>query len=172
MPNWILDLTQRISDTHLAEVLGNSALAYGFIEGIHLLGLSISVGLIALTDLRLLGLILARVPVTDMLRQLRPLILTGFALIFLSGVLLFWSEAASVIESPPFPFKFLFIALAGVNALYFELIAARQPEVIANHARLPRNVRCAGAASLLLWTLVIICGRLIPYLPNWQALSN
>ncbi|MFT4023620.1 MAG: hypothetical protein QM664_07545, partial [Flavihumibacter sp.] len=93
-------------------------------------------------------------------------------LIFISGVLLFWSEAASVIESPPFPFKFVFIVLAGVNAAYFEFITARQPAILENHARLPRNVRLAGAASLLLWTLVIICGRLIPYLPNWQSLSS
>ncbi|MEJ1962338.1 MAG: hypothetical protein WDO56_12655 [Gammaproteobacteria bacterium] len=36
-----------------------------------------------------------------------------------------------------------------------------------NRPLLPRNVKYAGAASLVLWTLVIICGRLIPYLPHW-----
>jgi hypothetical protein len=32
---------------------------------------------------------------------------------------------------------------------------------------LPGGARFAGYASLVLWTLVIICGRLIAYIPHW-----
>jgi hypothetical protein len=32
---------------------------------------------------------------------------------------------------------------------------------------LPASLRAAAFASLLLWSLVIISGRLIPYLPGW-----
>ena len=45
---------------------------------------------------------------------------------------------------------------------------ARQPAVqSAQHGALPVNAQLAGLASLVLWTLVIICGRLIPYIPAW-----
>ena len=62
--------------------------------------------------------------------------------------------------------KFVFIAIAAANAAYFEFVIARRPGVLADGAVLPRSVKVAGLASLALWTLVIVCGRLIPYLPG------
>ena len=131
----------------------------------HLIALSVSVGLIFLTDLRLMGLFLRQIPVADVLHGLRPYVLCGFALVFISGGLLFWAEAAEVIASPAWVFKFVFIGLAGLNALYFELVIARRPGALSpDRATLPPGVKYAGAASLAIWTLVIICGRLIAYL--------
>ena len=163
----LLTFADSIEQSRIGAALAESRYAFPVIEGVHLIGLSISVGLIFLTDLRLLGVLFRRIPVTDVLRHLRPYVLAGFALVFLSGGLLFWSEASTLLESPAFPFKMLFMTLAGVNALYFELVLAKQPAVQENSATLPRNVKYAGAASLVLWTLVVICGRLIPYLPRW-----
>ncbi len=161
----ILELAQGIQNSQIGTALAESTIAFPVIEGIHLLGLSISVGLIFLTDLRLIGVILRRVPVIDVLHQLRPWVLGGFAVTFLSGLLLFWSEAATVIVSPAFPVKFLFIFLGGLNALYFEFKLARLTAVVENHEVIPAGVKYAGLASISLWTLVIISGRLIPYLP-------
>ena len=101
------------------------------------------------------------------MRQLRPFVLAGFVLVFATGILLFFAEAPTLIASPAFPFKLLFIALAGLNALYFEMVVVKQPAVRIHHPIVPANVRRAGLASLCLWTLVIIFGRLIPYLPSW-----
>src|SRR5689334_2972968 len=157
----VLALAEAIEESRIGSALAESRYAFPIIEGVHLIGLAISVGLIFLTDLRLMGVLFRRVPVTVVLHQLRPYALAGFALVFLSGGLLFWSEATTLIESPAFPFKMLFMALAGVNALYFELVLARQPALVDSSAALPRNVKYAGAASLVLWTLVVICGRLI-----------
>ena len=111
-----------------------------------------------------MGVLFRKVPITAVLQQLRPYVLSGFALVFISGGLLFWSEASTLVENPAFPAKMVFMALAGINALYFELVLARQPAVQENAPTVPHNVRYAGAASLVLWTLVVICGRLIPYL--------
>ena len=163
----LVALGERIEESPIGAAIAESRYAFPVIEGVHLIGLSISVGLIFLTDLRLMGLLFTHVPVRDVIHHLRPYVLGGFALVFLSGGLLAWSEASALIESPAFPFKMLFMVLAGINALYFELVLAKQSAVQENRPLLPRNVKLAGAASLLLWTLVIICGRLIPYLPHW-----
>jgi hypothetical protein len=163
----LIAVAESIEQSRIGLAIAESQYAFAVIEGAHLIGLSVSVGLIFLTDLRLMGLLFRLVPVNDVLRQLRPYVLAGFALVFLSGGLLFLAEAVALVESPAFPFKMLFIALAGLNALYFELRLSRQPAVVQNSAVLPSNVRYAGAASLGLWTLVVICGRLIPYLPHW-----
>ena len=164
----LMTLAESIEQSSIGAAIAESRYAFPVIEGVHLIGLSISVGLIFLTDLRLMGVLFTHVPVRDVIHHLRPYVLGGFALVFLSGGLLFWSEASMLIESPAFPFKMLFMALAGVNALYFELVLAKQETVQANAPLMPRNVKLAGAASLFLWTLVIICGRLIPYLPRWS----
>lgn len=163
----LLAIAEHIEQSRIGAAIAESRFAFAAIEGIHLIGLSLSVGLIFLTDLRLMNVLFRQIPVNDVLVHLRPYALAGFALVFLSGGLLFWAEAVTLIESPAFPLKMLFMALAGANALYFELRLARHPAVAENRGHLPRSVIYAGAASLTLWTLVVICGRLIPYLPRW-----
>jgi hypothetical protein len=162
------DLAQRIEDTQIGTAIAESRYAFPIIEGIHLIVLSISVGLIFLTDLRLLGLIMRRVPVVDVLHHLRPYVLGGFAIVFVTGGLLVWAEAVAVVDSPATPFKFAFMALAGVNAAYFEFVTARQPAVTRSEAALPRAARIAGLTSIGLWLLVIVFGRLIAYIPHWS----
>ena len=161
----ILALAEQIEASAIGVAIAESRYAYPVIEGLHLIGLSISVGLIFLTDLRLMNVFLKRVPVTDVLRHLRPYVIGGFIAVFISGGLLFWSAAARMLESPAFIAKLIFIALAGLNALYFEFVIAQRAPVRENHSLLPTSVRYAGMASFGLWTLVVVCGRLIPYLP-------
>jgi hypothetical protein len=162
------DLAQRIQDTPIGTAIAESRYAFPIIEGIHLIVLSVSVGLIFLTDLRLLGLIMRRVPVADVLRHLRPYVLGGFAIVFVTGGLLVWAEAVAVVDSPATPFKFAFMALAGLNAAYFEFVTARKSTTGDNLALLPRAARIAGLTSIGLWLLVIVFGRLIAYIPHWS----
>ena len=159
-------LAEQIEASAIGVAIAESRYAYPVIEGIHLIGLAISVGLIFLTDLRLMNVFLKRVPLQDMLRHLRPYVIGGFIAVFISGGLLFWSAAARMLDSPAFIAKMLFMALAGVNALYFEFVIAQRQPVRENHSILPASVRYAGMASFGLWTLVVVCGRLIPYLPS------
>ncbi len=72
----ILELAQSIEGTRIGVAIAESSLAFPIIEGIHLIGLSISVGLIFLTDLRLMNVFMKRVPVIDVLRHLRPYVLS------------------------------------------------------------------------------------------------
>lgn len=162
-------IANAIEATSIGTAIAESRYAFPIIEGTHLISLSVSVGLIFLTDLRLMGLFLRQVPAVAVLHGLRPYVLSGFALVFLSGGLLFWAEAAEVIASPAWVFKFAFIGLAGLNALYFEFVLARRPGALSpERDSLPRGVKLAGLASLTIWTLVVICGRLIAYLPHWS----
>jgi hypothetical protein len=165
----IVDIANAIEATPIGTAIAESRYAFPIIEGTHLIALSVSVGLIFLTDLRLMGLFLRQIPAASVIRGLRPYVLCGFALVFVSGGLLFWAEAAEVIASPAWVFKFGFIGLAGLNAAYFEFVISRRPGALSpDRPTLPRGVRYAGLASLAIWTLVIVCGRLIAYLPHWS----
>jgi hypothetical protein len=164
----LLELANDIESTQIGIAIAESRYAFPIIEGVHLLALSISVGLIFLTDLRLIGVLLRHVPVIDVLRHLRLYVMGGFLVVFVTGGLLFWAEAVAVIESPATPFKFAFLLLAGLNAAYFEFVVAKRPEIAASRGTLPLSARFAGYASLSLWTLVIVFGRLIAYIPHWS----
>jgi hypothetical protein len=163
----LLTLAEQIESSAIGVAIAESRYAYPIFEGVHLIGLAVSVGLIFITDLRLMGLVLKRTSVASVLSHLRPYVIGGFIATFVSGGLLFWSSALRMLESPAFVFKLVFIALAGINALVFELkIVPRHAAALA--APLPRSFAYAGVASLSLWTLTIVCGRLIPYLPAWS----
>lgn len=165
----MFELATSIEESQVGTAIAESRYLFLVIEGVHLIGLSVAAGLIAITDLRLMGLILRRVPVLAVLHALRPWVLAGFAVIFLSGGLLFWSSAARVLNSPAFAAKMLLVLLGGLNAVYFEFVIAKRHADAADPAATPRSFRLAGAASLLLWSLVIVGGRLIPYLPSWSG---
>ena len=112
--------------TPLGTAIAESRYAFPIIEGVHLIGLSISVGLLFFTDLRLMGVLFRKVPLHDVLRQLRPWVLGGFAVIFaLRRAAVSRRSARCWSTSPAFAFKLVFIALAGLNALYFEFVIAR-----------------------------------------------
>jgi hypothetical protein len=158
------DFAQVLYDSGFGTALRESQYAFPIVEGTHLLSLAFSVGLLALIDLRLTGLFLRRVPAAEILTQLRPWVLGGFAVTFLSGSLLFWATSIKVLDSPVLPVKFLFILLSGLNFLWFEFKFGSKTGEWKKEPALPGGVRFAGAASLLLWSLVVLSGRLIPYL--------
>ncbi len=160
----LLELAQALNDSDFGTALRESVYAFPIIEGLHLIGLALSVGLILFVDLRLLGLFLKQAPVADILHPLRPWLLGGFTLTIATGVVLFIAGAAKIVLLPVFYFKLGFIALAGFNAWWFEVKWGRRVEDWGSWATLPFGVRFAGLASLTLWSLVVITGRLIPYL--------
>lgn len=160
----LLDLAQALNDSELGTALRESVYAFPIIEGLHLIGLALSVGLILFVDLRLLGLFLKQAPVADILHPLRPWLLGGFTLTIGTGIVLFIAGAAKIVLLPVFYFKLGFIALAGLNAWWFEVKWGRRVEDWGHWATLPFGVRFAGVVSLTLWSLVVITGRLIPYL--------
>lgn len=145
----ILSLAERIEESGVGTGIAESRYLWAVFEGTHLLSLSVSFGLILLTDLRLTGLILRDVSLTQVLRQLRPYVLGGFAVTFVSGILVFWSEASSIVASPLWLVKILLIVAGGLNALYFEFVIGRRPDVMENRHPPPRAARRAvGGAGV------------------------
>jgi hypothetical protein len=159
----LADLCQRLQDSAFATGLLESQYLWLIIESAHVLGLAFSVGLIGITDLRLIGKFRRREPVSEVLEQLRPWLLAGFAMMFVTGGLLFISEAAKVYASGWFRLKMVLLLLAGINALWFELTLGRRLCAWNDWERPPLGARIAGWTSLACWTAVIISGRWVAY---------
>src|SRR3954465_9013786 len=122
----ILHLAEQVSDSAFGTALRESLFLFPLVEGLHLLGLALSFGLILFTDLRLIGVFLPKVPVSQILLQLRRWIFAGFALTFSTGILLFWAEADTMIKNPAFLIKVAAIVVALVNAAAFEVKGGRR----------------------------------------------
>jgi hypothetical protein len=159
----LLTICQWLQDTYIGTGIRESLLVFPLIESTHVLGLAISVGSIIVVDLRLIGAVMRSERLTDVLEQLQPWTLTGFAVMFLSGALLFWCEAAKCYVSTAFRIKMLFLLGAGINALLFHTRIYRRVADWDADAHLPASARFAGWAGLILWTGVIAFGRWTAY---------
>jgi len=159
----LLPLFQSIQDSSVGTAIRESAVVFPVIESIHVLGLAFSVGLILMTDLRLIGWRFANELASDVMRQLRPWMMAGFSVMFASGALLFWAEAAKCYQSPTFRVKMIFLLLAGLNAVVFETMTGRTVSVWNQLQNPPGPVRVAGWVSLFCWVAVIVFGRWTAY---------
>lgn len=164
----IIQFLQILHDSEFGTSVRESLYLFPLLEGVHLIGLALSVGLIIATDLRLIGVFLKQVPVSDVLHNLRPYVLVGFALTFVTGIILLWAEGPRIWEIPVFPLKLALIVIAGFNALWFEFKFGKTAHVWGQEAQFPTGAKLAGWVSLVSWTGVVILGRLIPYLETTQ----
>lgn len=140
-----------------------SLFAYPVVQGVHVLALAFAVGLLAVADLRLAGVLLQKHSERVILSGLRPWFIGGFVVLLITGVLLFLPKATLLYASPLFWVKMFLILLAGLNALYFELNYRRARTAASSAAWYWLSPRTAGLISLGLWTLIVILGRLLAY---------
>jgi hypothetical protein len=159
----IVALARQLSESETGTALRESLILFPLIEGIHLLGLALSFGLIFFTDLRLIGVFMKEVPVSQILNGLRRWIFAGFALTFITGGLLFWAEAETMVENPAFLIKSAAIVIALLNAVAFELAWGKRGAAWVDQAVAPAAARAAGWISLSFWSAATVGGRLIPY---------
>jgi len=139
---------------------------YPSVEIVHITGIALLFGSIAVLDLRLLGLSRS-IPVKSLTRHVLPWTAASFLLIVPSGLMMFTAHASDFISSPVFVVKMCLIMAAGLNAALFHAIVSPSIGVWdAEEMRKlppPPSVRLSAAASLLIWISVIACGRLLAY---------
>lgn len=155
-------LWQAIEGTPVASFIKESVWAYPILETIHLIGLGLLFGSIFAYDLRVLG-ISERISLRALEAHLLPWVWTGFVLNAVSGSLLFSSDAAEFAANPAFQAKLVLIALAGINAAVFHLRAGKRAYGLQEEGAPPRRARISAMVSIVLWTGVIVAGRMIAY---------
>jgi hypothetical protein len=154
-----------LAETSGSVALRGSVYTYPIVESIHVLTLCLFVGMSVLLDLRLLGWTLRDVRVSEMTDRLLPWMRLGFVIMVISGVLLFYATPERSYQNIFFRIKMGALLLAGVNAFIFEIRMRRRSAAWDRDPVPPAGARAAGAASLALWAVIIVCGRLIAY--NW-----
>ena len=157
------DLAVWLESTTMATLVRESAYGFPIVVAIHIVGITLSVGMIMWFDLRLLGLVLRDTPVSKVYRGLIPWAATGFVLMFVSGGLLVAGYATAAHGNVYFRAKLVALALAGVNAVVYHYLADRHRAGWDEHATPPPAARAAGLTSIAVWTVVILAGRMMSY---------
>ncbi len=134
---------------------------YPSVEIVHITGIALLFGSIAVLDLRLLGFS-REVSAKKLAKHVLPWTLASFALIVPSGLSMFVAHATDFIGSPVFALKTCLIMAAGVNAAVFHVGVFRTAGSW-DMGTPPFAARIAGVLSLLIWISVIACGRLLAY---------
>jgi hypothetical protein len=129
------------------------------------LALCVSVGLIAIVDLRLIGLRFSNVLISEVTAKLIPWALFGFTLMVTSGLLLFYATPLKAAQNLFFQIKMVALLLAGLNAFLFHAAIYRKATTWDSLQIVPFRARLAGCVSLTLWTVVLVSGRLQAF--NW-----
>jgi hypothetical protein len=138
---------------------------YPLIESVHVLTLCLFVGMSVLLDLRLLGITLRQVPVSEVTLRLVPWMIVGFAMMAVTGVLLFYAIPVRSYQNIFFRVKLMTLVLAGINAWVFHVTVHRRVAQWDRDRVAPKSARVAGMLSLVLWAVVVVSGRMIAY--NW-----
>jgi hypothetical protein len=161
----LLPLCRWLAETRGSIALHESLWVYPLVESTHVWGLALFVGFAVLLDLRLTGLAMRSVPASEVGRRLIPWMVAGFAVMSITGLLLFYAIPVRTYQSVFFRLKLILLALAAINVFVFHSGIWRRVADWDRDSRPPRAARVAGALSLLLWVGVIFSGRMIAY--NW-----
>jgi len=134
--------------------LGAHPWAYPMLEVVHLIGVALILGNLVLLELRVLGWA-SVLPIEPLARLSLGLVGLGFGLAVVTGLLMFGTQPGELLANRVFTAKMALIMLAGCNAGWFHARRSLQLQ--------DTTARVSMLLSLLIWILVITCGRWIAY---------
>jgi hypothetical protein len=151
----------------LADLIRQSL--YPWIQIVHIVSFSLTVGAIALLDLRLLGWFKG-LPILEFTRGPIRLAHLSFCVVLLSGFLLFLTHPSVLVLNSAFQLKLLLILVVRANArlVHRRIMSAAEPRLAQSATpKKPQSVKISikvlAVGSLLLWLGIIACGRMIAY---------
>ena len=158
-----LEFFRWLQDTDWATAFRESSLMYPAIMTGHLTGMGLFGGMIAITDMRLLGWAMRDSSITDVVEQLRVWKRIGLVMTVGCGAMLLAAKAELYYYNPFYWTKMTLLLLVGVHALVFRRSVYRNTAALDSASKIPRIAKVAACLSLLLWIGLVTCGRSIAY---------
>lgn len=146
-----------IPETAVADWVVSSPYIWPALESIHFVSLCVLMGSLLVIDLRLIGLYRDRC--ASLVPRLTGLALAAFLVNLATGLLFFAGNTYKYVGNPAFNLKLGLIAVAGLNALFFRF----RLRGLLDTGDVTGSSVVVGSLSLLLWSGVIVCGRMITF---------
>jgi hypothetical protein len=154
---------QWLEHTPLALAISESTWLFPLIEGSHILALPLSVGMIVIFDLRVLGLAFRGSPASRIMNDVLRWSKIGFAVMLITGGLLFMTQAGKAYGNGFFRAKLIFLVVLGINAAVYQTIFYPKMTQWDVAGGTPAGARLCAGLSLIVWIGVIVCGRTMAY---------
>ena len=154
-------LTSLIIDSPLNQWILDTYWLWPVLEIVHFFGLSLLLGGLVIIDLRLMGYF--RSLNLETINNLVPLVICGFSLNLVTGILFFIGDPMRYSVNIGFQIKMGLVILAGLNTLFYSW---KIKPLLVNwgaNSDTPNRAKVIGLISLSAWTGVLVLGRLIPY---------
>ncbi len=130
-------------------------------ETAHFIGLSLLFGSLLVIDLRVVGF--ARFINMQAAMKFIPIAIVGFAINLLSGITFIASNPERYGINIAFQWKMGLVLIAGLNALWFWFGEHKELSQLADGEDAEFKAKVIAAVSLLIWVVVIILGRFMPF---------
>jgi hypothetical protein len=150
-------LKRMLLQNAIADALNNTEWAFPLAECFHIPAFALSIGTIALVDLRLLGVALRGESPAKLLRDTEPWTLIGLVIVIFSGALLFLSQTQIYLVNSSFYFKIGCLLVAIVYNFTIHRKVASSTDVSPGVAKL------VAIVSLALWVAVVFGGIFIAF---------
>lgn len=136
---------------------------YPWIESSHVITLMVFLGMLFVIDLRCLGLAFVDVPASKIAAALDTPMMIGFAVMVISGFLLYYAIPVRTTQSIWFRIKVVLLIAAGINAFLFRAKMRDSASSWDRDPKPPRRIRVGAGLSLAFWSGVVVTGRTIAY---------
>jgi hypothetical protein len=131
--------------------LNTTEWAFPFFECIHIASFAMSVGTIALVDLRLLGLGMRQQTAAQLVKDTMLWTLAGLIIVITSGLVIFSSDPLRYYYNPSFRLKVICLLIAVIYnyTIHRKIATSNVPPFVS---------MLVGAISLLLWVTIVFAG--------------
>ena len=163
-------LVSFVSGSALNQWIVDAYWLWPILEILHFFGLSLLFGGLLVIDLRLAGHFRRFDPTAT--HSLIPVVLVGFSINLVTGILFFFGDPVTYANNMAFLLKMVLIVLAGLNALFYYWKLNPQMSTWTQETAPPLTAKVVAYTSLTLWTAILLCGRLIPYVGEYLGTGN
>ena len=155
-------VTQDATEPPLGRAIGtfvaNTPWAWAAFEALHMVGLSLLIGIVLLFDLKLLGFAPSLQYAT--LDRLLPWAVLAFGFNVITGMSFFAASPWQYVGNVAFNWKMIFVMVAGVNAMLLTFDLGRRQE----GEPAPAYSKALAASALALWVGVMFWGSMLPFI--------
>lgn len=155
----LVELALWIGTTKANALLVNSFWAIPIIQVIHIAALSVATGSILMTNLRVYNMAGSGVSFADTHRRYAPWIWYALLTLVVTGFLMIIAEPVRELVNPIFWIKMVAAVFLGFSILAYLKTVAK------NDAGVAPSGRALAIFIVVIWILMIFCGRWIAYAP-------
>jgi hypothetical protein len=157
------EISHSIQEIGFLVAFRESALLYPIIMSTHLGCIALFGGMILVTDLRLIGIALTDIPVSNLVNSLRIWKRVGLTIMVFCGLLLATSEMDKYYANPYFQLKITILLLAFIHGFIFRRSVYTNTAELDKSPVMPGVAKLAGWTSIVMWVLILSLGRWIAY---------